>query len=754
MKYIKYIIQLCILTSLLFGQDLSGIKLCIDPGHGGHESDDRYIATTGFWESESNLTKAKYLEQILESYGADVVLTRTGNGNSYPDDLSLSQRVAVANSNGVDMFHSIHSNGYNGQRNSTLMLFQGFDNNPTWDESKELSDIMVVKLYNAHRTTGKSVRGDFDFYGTGEAYLGVLKNLQMPGTLSEGSYHDYLPESWRLQNLDYRKHESWAIARSFIEYFQTDDFNHGIITGLVKDIERKVDYNYLTYSDSWLPINNITATLQPGNKIYNGDHMNNGFFMFDSLEPGDYKVIFDAPHYNRDSVFVTVTANKTVFADKKLKSDSTYVGEPAAPTNIQFINTFSTTITVKCEPAQNATGYKVYYSTNPSSLDDFVLSDTTIIEITGLTEGKIYYFAVKSYNDMGESLDSDETYAAIPSASEHKILIVNGFDRLTNTSHNYIRKYANHLKTLDLGFSYVLNECVYDGNISLKDFQTVIWILGDESSADDTFNSVEQDSIKSFLRNGGNLFISGSEIGWDLEGKSNHPTQKDKDFYHNFLKAKYVDDAPNGTKDTYYTLEGINEKIFKGLSGITFDDGTHGTFNISWPDIINPINGSVGCMKFTGVSANAGFAAVSYDGLFPEGDNPGKLVHLTIPFEAIYPSSKRQDVMDKVMDYFQGNFTALDQSENKIINEFKLYDNYPNPFNPTTTISFNIPKASPVKLEIYDINGNLVETLIDADMNAGHYSKIWNAQVKSSGVYFYILNAGSFTSSKKCILMK
>ena len=57
---------------------MSGIKICIDPGHGGHESDDRHILATDFWESEGNLTKAKAVKKYLEALGATVILTRSG----------------------------------------------------------------------------------------------------------------------------------------------------------------------------------------------------------------------------------------------------------------------------------------------------------------------------------------------------------------------------------------------------------------------------------------------------------------------------------------------------------------------------------------------------------------------------------------------------------------------------------------------------------------------------------------------------
>ena len=135
-----------------------------------------------------------------------------------------------------------------------------------------------------------------------------------------------------------------------------------------------------------------------------------------------------------------------------------------------------------------------------------------------------------------------------------KVLIVNGFDRGTNDRYDYIRFYADPVNKRGYPFSYVLNESVIEGKISLAPYQTVIWILGDESTADQTFSSIEQDSVKHFLQRGGHLFVSGSEIGWDLDYKG---SSSDQSFYHNYLKAQYAADAPDGKKATFYSCEAI-----------------------------------------------------------------------------------------------------------------------------------------------------------------------------------------------------
>ena len=232
MKTLTIIFSL-ILTTISFSQPLAGYKFCIDPGHGGNDpANDRYMAIADFWESEGNFYKALHLEEMLTELGAEVILTRYGNSNS--DDIGLSARSAIANANNVDYFHSIHSNALNGNSsvNRTLMLFRGYTHSPIFPEAKEMSNIMVEHLFKANRTTGKQVSGDWSFYTWWEdptVGLGVLRNLSMPGTLSEGSFHDYYPETFRLKNDSYLRHEAWALARSFIDLYDVDKIEGDII---------------------------------------------------------------------------------------------------------------------------------------------------------------------------------------------------------------------------------------------------------------------------------------------------------------------------------------------------------------------------------------------------------------------------------------------------------------------------------------------------------------------------------------------
>jgi len=86
--------------------------------------------------------------------------------------------------------------------------------------------------------------------------------------------------------------------------------------------------------------------------------------------------------------------------------------------------------------------------------------------------------------------------------------------------------------------------------------------------------------------------------------------------------------------------------------------------------------------------------------------------------------------------------------------QFALEQNYPNPFNPSTTIRYQLPVASEVKLEVYDVLGKKIATLVNERQSAGSYQVVWNASGLSSGTYFYRLQAGTFVETKKMILVK
>ena len=98
--------------------------------------------------------------------------------------------------------------------------------------------------------------------------------------------------------------------------------------------------------------------------------------------------------------------------------------------------------------------------------------------------------------------------------------------------------------------------------------------------------------------------------------------------------------------------------------------------------------------------------------------------------------------------------TDVNDVADQIPSEFILYRNYPNPFNPTTTLSFDIGQSSFVSFKVYDVLGNEVAMLVNEEKSAGNYKVEFEASSLSSGIYFYQLKAGTFISTKSMILIK
>ena len=89
-----------------------------------------------------------------------------------------------------------------------------------------------------------------------------------------------------------------------------------------------------------------------------------------------------------------------------------------------------------------------------------------------------------------------------------------------------------------------------------------------------------------------------------------------------------------------------------------------------------------------------------------------------------------------------------------VVRSFTLSQNYPNPFNPTTTISFSLLSKSFVSLKVYDMLGREIATIASEEMSAGYHSRQWNAANMSSGIYFYRMQAGSYSETRKLVLLR
>ncbi|UCF63506.1 MAG: T9SS type A sorting domain-containing protein [bacterium] len=427
---------------------------------------------------------------------------------------------------------------------------------------------------------------------------------------------------------------------------------------------------------------------------------------------------------------------------------------PLKPVNFRIVNLGNGVVEITVKPAAGATSYRLYRSLDGVTFDPGTDFPNATIILNSLSYDSTYYFKVSALNGNGES-PVTEVLAVRPYLSQADILIVNGFDRVTGTvnTFDYVKRFAPSLDKLQRAFDSASNEAVIDDHIDLQDYDIVLWISGEEGTADESFSLAEQQRISSFLENGGNMFVSGSEIGYDLVEQG---TMSDQLFYEQYLKADYILDAVSS-----YTISGVTQTIFSNLLNITFDDGNHGSYNVDYPDGFNPAGGSVQCFTYNGHPASLGGAGIQYEGIFGGGTVPGRLVYLGIGFETIYPESSRDSVMSRIMNFFGVVSGLISQTGERTPSVIHLAQNYPNPFNPSTTIFFSVENEEPLRitLTIYDILGQRINTLINEELGSGQYEIMWDGKNDRgisvpSGIYLYRLQAGTYRFSKKMYLLR
>lgn len=310
-------------------------KIYINPGHGGYDSDDRlmylypifkdvgnsnlnesgkYTREQSFWESVSNLDKGLRLDTILRDLGFQTKMSRIANTTA--DDRSLSGISAEASNWNADFMLSIHSNAGN-PSNYILHLHSGITPGDPYglngypekvpedvcNEARAITTLMGKNQYSNQVSCWSrepNIAGDKTFartiMGWSNGY-GVMRNLKVPGTISEGMMHDYLPETYRLMNIDYKRQESFQFAKTFMEYFCGGQLKDGAIGGKIYDVYLKQEFpNYKARKgtrDEYRPILKGVVELWQNDqllKTYVTDTLYNGVYYFWNLQPGTYTV--------------------------------------------------------------------------------------------------------------------------------------------------------------------------------------------------------------------------------------------------------------------------------------------------------------------------------------------------------------------------------------------------------------------------------------------------------------------------------
>lgn len=310
--------------ALSMGAASSKTKIYINPGHGGHDSDDRptdlptelgFTGSDRFYESDGTLSRGMYLSSFLQAQGYSTKMSRTTNYSS--DDLALSTIAAQSNSYG-GYFISLHSNGANASANYVIAEYSG---TRTTNSTERVAGSQkfaltaaqqqdVNRLTDVTYSTPRAIN-DYSFNGWS---LGVLASNTQVGYLVETWFHDYRPEALRMKGDIYNRFTAWQLARAYLENpIGNPTAIKGCIIGDIRNTSKGCGYSsYVSRNrDSYLAVNGATVELLNASgtvvQTMTTDKWHNGVYGFFDLTAGTYTIRVSKSGYQTQTATVTVS---------------------------------------------------------------------------------------------------------------------------------------------------------------------------------------------------------------------------------------------------------------------------------------------------------------------------------------------------------------------------------------------------------------------------------------------------------------
>ncbi len=313
------------------------------------------------------------------------------------------------------------------------------------------------------------------------------------------------------------------------------------------------------------------------------------------------------------------------------------------------------------------------------------------------------------------------------------------------------------LDSLQVNYGCVSSSVIPAATANLNSFGSLIWMC---ALSDPTLDPQEMSAISTYLDNGGSIYLNGVDISYHLaDPGSPYYTQNSLDFFTNYLHASYV-----RRYNTFLMVEGISgDPITGGIGRMGLTGGT-GASTIDFQtgkyagEIDVADTNAVPMLHFiTRPNQYSGIRSIH------QGSNgTGRVVYTTFGFETIAEDTNRALFAEKVLDWLDVPTGLKDSRPVQTISTFVLKPNYPNPFNPTTRIAYQLPVLNGDKiatLVVYNQLGQVVKTLVNKAQLGGSYEANWDGRDDArrrvaSGIYFYQLRYGDYQATRKMILLR
>jgi hypothetical protein len=384
----------------------------------------------------------------------------------------------------------------------------------------------------------------------------------------------------------------------------------------------------------------------------------------------------------------------------------------------------------------NLLGYNIYRATAGTPyvrLNNSILKRTDYRDSTVMAD-TTYYYAVEAV---------DTLQAVSPQSTGHGATIVRDIPVLAL---NIEYPYPVTTDSTDLFYQYLLRnysatvtnyETFYGAQLYDYDRASILLCLSHTTGLN--VPSGEYNQLRDYLLGGGNLVIVGNHLLTSAFGPPWYPFLSEI-FGVDYLT--YVDSSWSfigATGSQGFPSVNIDPtKLTGSASGLNYVE--------RFPAV--PNNRVIYTFRANSLDSAAGGQPV---GIMSQ-DPMYNAYYLSFPLYSLDTASA-QALIDKLVATLSG-VTGVKSKTQVIPKSFRLYQAYPNPFNPTTTIRFDLPAAAYVTLDIFDVLGRMVAQPLNARRTAGTYEIEWNATGFPSGVYFYRIRAGNYTDVKKVLLMK
>jgi len=311
---------------------------------------------------------------------------------------------------------------------------------------------------------------------------------------------------------------------------------------------------------------------------------------------------------------------------------------------------------------------------------------------------------------------------------------------------DYEEYFQNELISLSSEFGIITSDFIPANEDSINTFNIIIWNTG---ITEPGISTVEMNVIKTFMDNGGSLYLNGVDIAYQLaDPASPYYSTETFNFFTNYLHSSYV-----LREHTASIAQGITgDPITDGLGMMTLVGGTGAnTINHSLGHYANQINAEG---MYNSNILSFWLKPNDYAGIRAYHGVSGKVVFTTFGFETIALAERRELFAERIMDWLNIPVSVEDNQSDLLPASFELQQNYPNPFNPGTVIEYEISNTTLVSIKVYDVIGREVTVLVNESKQPGIYQVSFDGENLASGVYFYKMIAGDFSSVKKMNLLK